>query len=130
MHCVPCTPEKTFRLVENHCLQCVESIFVNLPQSVKSGVKESQNRLSWYFFCYIFLDILVWYQAVLFLSVCFTAELSMAVPSKRMVGRPFRRGSPKYISLRESIFLISGQMGKKLLAANSTDTMFTEFLLH
>ena len=39
-------------------------------------------------------------------------------------------GSPKYISLRESIFLISGQMGKKLLAANSTDTMFAEFFLH
>ena len=50
-------------------------------------------------------------------SVCFTATLSMAAPSKRTVGRPRRRGLPKYIRLRESLFLISGEMGKKLLAA-------------
>ena len=49
MHCAPCTPEKTFCVVENRCPQCVESIFVNLPQFVKSGVKESLNRFSWYF---------------------------------------------------------------------------------
>ena len=72
----------------------------------------------------------------LFVSVrvCFTAALSMAAPSKRtvgsMVGRPRRRGSPKYIRLRESVFFISGKMGKKLLAANSTDSVFAEFLLH
>ena len=30
---------------ENRCLQCVESIFVNLPQFAKSGLKESLNRL-------------------------------------------------------------------------------------
>ena len=54
LHCAPCTPEKTFRLVENHCLQFVESIFVNLPQSVKSGVKESLNRFSWYFSLHLF----------------------------------------------------------------------------
>ena len=129
MHCAPCTPEKTFRLVENHCLQCVESIFVNLPQSVKSGVKESLNRFSWYFSLHLFGYFGVVSSRFVF-GVCFTAELSMAVSSKRMVGRPLRRGSPKYISLRESIFLISGQMEKKLLAANSTDTMFAEFLLH
>ena len=67
-------------------------------------------------------------------SVCFTAALSMAAPSKRtvgsMVGRPRRRGSPKYIRLRESAFLIPGEMGKKLLAVNSTDSVFAEFLLH
>ena len=129
MHCAPCTQEKTFRVVENRCFQCVESIFVNLPQFVKACVKESLNRFSWYFSLHL-LDILVWYRAVLFLSVCFTAELLMAVPSKRTVGRPLQRGSPKYISLCESIFLISGEMGNKLLAANSTDTMFAEFLLH
>ena len=56
----------------------------------------------------------------LFVSVrvCFTAALSMAAPSKRtvgsMVGRPRRRGSPKYIRLCESVFLIPGEMGKKL----------------
>ena len=104
MHCAPCTPEKTFRIVEDRCLQYVESIFINLPHFVKSGVRESLNRFSWYFSLYIFLDILVWYRVVWFLSVCFTAELSMAVPSKRTVGRLLGRGSPNYISLRESIF--------------------------
>ena len=64
------------------------------------------------------------------MSVCFTAVLSMATPSKRMVGRPRQRGSPRYIRRRESVFLISGEMGKKLLAANSTDGVFAEFLLH
>ena len=47
-------------------------------------------------------------------SVCFTAALSMAGPSKRtvgsMVGRPRRRGSPKYTRLRESAFLIPGEV--------------------
>ena len=62
-------------------------------------------------------------------SVCFTAVLWMAAPSKRTVGRPRQRGSPKYIRLRESLFSISGEMGKKLLAANSTDNVFAEFLL-
>ena len=54
----------------------------------------------------------------------------MAAPWKRTVGRPRRRGSPKYIFLRESVFLISGEIGKKLLALNSTDSVFAEFLLH
>ena len=67
-------------------------------------------------------------------SVCFTAALSMAAPSKRkvgsMVGRTRRRGSPKYIRLRESVFLIPGEMGKKLLAVNSTDSVYAEFPLH
>ena len=40
-----------------------------------------------------------------------------------------RRGLPKYIRLRESVSLISGEMGKKLLAANSTDSVFAEFPL-
>ena len=42
--------KKTFRVVENHCLQCVESIFVNLPQFAKSGLKESLNRFFGIFF--------------------------------------------------------------------------------
>ena len=68
MHCAPCTLEKTFRVAENHCLQCVESIFVNLPQFAKSGLKESLNRFFWYFL-YIFLDNLVRYRTFLFLWV-------------------------------------------------------------
>ena len=36
----------------------------------------------------------------------------------------------EYIRLRESgFFLISGEMGKKLLGVNSTDGVFSEFLL-
>ena len=54
----------------------------------------------------------------------------MAGPSKRTVGRPRRRGLPNYIRLREPVFFISGEMEKKLLAANSTDSLFAEFLLH
>ena len=52
----------TFRVVENRCLQFVESIFVNLPQFAKSGLKESLKRF-FGIFLYIFLDILVWYRA-------------------------------------------------------------------
>ena len=63
------------------------------------------------------------------MSVCFTAVLSKAVPSKRTVGRPHPLGTPKYIRLRGSVFLISVEMGKKLLAENSTDRVFAEFLL-
>ena len=91
MHCAPCTPEKTFHVVENHCLQWVESIFVNLPQFVKSGVKESLNRFSWYFSLHLF-----GYFGLVssrFVSEClFTAELSMAVPSKRTLEDRFDGG--------------------------------------
>ena len=54
MQCAPCTLKKTFRIVENRCLECVESMFDNLPQSAKSGLKESLNRLSWYFSLHLF----------------------------------------------------------------------------
>ena len=37
--------KKTFRVVENRCLHCVKSIFVNLPRFAKSGLKESLNGL-------------------------------------------------------------------------------------
>ena len=56
MHCAPCKPEKTFRIVEDRCLQYVESIFINLPHFVKSGVKESLKG-SLGIFLYILLDI-------------------------------------------------------------------------
>ena len=122
MHCAPCTPEITFCVVENRYLQCVESIFVNLPQFAKSGLKESLNRFFSYFLWYFGLVS----SLFVFVSVCFTVTLSMAAPSKCTVGRsrPRRRGLPKYIRLRESHFSISGEMGKKLLAANSTASVF------
>ena len=125
--------KKTFRVVENHCLQFVESIFVNLPQFAKSGLKESLNRFFWHFSLHLFGYFGLVSSLFVSVSVCFTAVLSMAAPSKHTVGRPRRRGSPKdpkYIRLRESVFLISGEIGKKPLAANSTESGFAEFLLH
>ena len=121
----PVLQKKTFRVVENRCLHCVESIFSNLPQFAKSHLKESLNRFFWYFSLHLcgYFGLI----SSLFVSVSlrFTAVLSMAVPSKRTFGRPGRQGSPKYIRLRESVFfLISGEIGKKLLAANSTDSVF------
>ena len=48
--------------------------------------------------------------------------------------RPRRRGSPKskstFVSVNPVFFLISGEMGKKLLGVNTTDSVFSEFLLH
>ena len=130
MHCAPCTQEKTFRVVENRCLQCVESILVNLPQFAKYGLKKSLNRCFWYFSLHLSGYFGLVSSLFVSVSVYFTAVLSMAAPSKRTVGRPHQRGSPKYIHLRGSVFLISGEMGKKLLAANTTDSVFAEFLLH
>ena len=126
----PVLQKKTFRVVENHCPQCVESIFVNLPQFAKSGLKESLNRFFWYFSLHLFGYFGLVSSLFVSVSVCFTATLMMQAPSKRMVGRPHRQGSPKYIHLRESAFLISGEMRKKVLAVNAIDSMFAEFLLH
>ena len=89
--------KKTFHIVENCCLQCVVSIFVNLPQFVKSGLKESLNRFFWYMSLHLFGYFGLVSSLFVSVSVCFTAGLSMAVPSKRTVGRPRRQGSPKYI---------------------------------
>ena len=122
--------KKTFRVVENRCLQYAESIFVNLPQLAKFGLKESLNRFFWYFSLHLFGYFGLVSNLFVSVSVCFTAVLSMAALSKPTVGRPRRRGSSKYIRIRESVFLISGEMGKKLLAATSTDSVFAEFLLH
>ena len=63
-----------------------------------------------------------------FLFHCSTFDGGSIKTVGSMVGRPRLRGSPKYIRLRESVFLIPGEMGKKLLAVNSTDSVFTEFL--
>ena len=105
MHGAPCTPEKkTFRVVEKRCLQCVESIFVNLAQFAKSGLKESLNRVFWYFSLHLFGYFGLVSSLFVSVSVCFTDALSMPAPSKRTVGRPRRRGSPKYIRLRASVF--------------------------
>ena len=126
----PVLQEKTFRVVENRCLHCVGLIFVNLLQFAKPGLKESLNRFFWYVSLHLFGYFGLVSSLFVSVSACFTAILSMAAPSKLTVGRPRRRGSPKYIRLRESVFLISGEMGKRLLAANSTDSVFAEFLLH
>ena len=97
--------KKNFRVVENRCLQCVESIFVNLPQFAKSGLIESLNGFFLYFSLHLFGYFGLVSSLFVSVSVYFTAVLSMEAPSKRTVGRPRRRGSPKYIRLRESVFL-------------------------
>ena len=130
MHCAPCTQENTLRVVESRCLQCVESILANLPQLAKFGLKKSLNRCFWYFSLHLSGYFGLVSSLFVSVSVCFTAVLSMVAPSKRTVGRPHQPGSPKYIRLRGSGFLISGEMGKKFLASNSTDSVFAEFLLH
>ena len=83
--------KKTLCVVENRCLQCVGSIFVNLPQFAKSGLKESLNRFFWYFSLHLFGYFGLVSSLFLSVSVCFTAVLSMAAPSKRTVERPRRR---------------------------------------
>ena len=120
----------------DHC-QPARSYLLEMPktgtvliQFAKSGLKESLNRFFWDFSLHLFGYFGLLSSLFVSVSVCFTAVLSMAAPSKRTVGRPRRRGSPKYIRLRESVFLIPGEMGKKLLAVNSTDSVFAEFLLH
>ena len=75
--------KKTFRVVENRCLQYAESIFVNLPQFAKFGLKESLNRFFWYFSLHLFGYFGLVSSLFLSVSVCFTAALSMAAPSKR-----------------------------------------------
>ena len=55
----PVLQKKTFRVVENRCLQCVESIFVNLPQFAKFGLKESLNR----FFCFCFFVLFFFFSS-------------------------------------------------------------------
>ena len=117
-------PEKTFHVVENRYLQCVESIVVNLPQFAKSGWKESLNRFFWYFSLHLFRYFALVSSLFVFVSVCCTVVLSMVAPLKCTVGSRSTLGSVN------PSFLISGEMGKKLLASNSTDSVFAEFLLH
>ena len=75
---------KTFRIGENRCLQCVESIFVNLPQFAKSGLKESLNRFFWYFSLHLFGYFGLVSSLFVSVSVCFTAVLSMAAPDRNV----------------------------------------------
>ena len=123
-------PEKTFHVVENRCLQCVESIVVNLPQFAKSGWKESLNRFFWYFSLHLFRYFALVSSLFVFVSVCCTVVLSMVAPLKCTVGRLHQRGCRSTLVSVNLSFLISGEMGKKLLASNSTDSVFAEFLLH
>ena len=63
--------KKTFRVVEKRCLQCVESIFVNLAQFAKSGLKESLNRFFWYFSLHLFGYFGLVSSLFVSVSVCF-----------------------------------------------------------
>ena len=77
----PVLKKKTFRVVENRCLQCVESILVNHPLIAKFGLKESLKQVLLVFFFTSFWIFWSSYRAF-FVSVsfCFTAILSMAAP--------------------------------------------------
>ena len=77
----------TFRVVENRCLQFVESIFVNLPQFAKSGLKESLNRFFWYFSLHLFGYFGLVSSLFVSMSVCFTAVISMAATSKEQLDK-------------------------------------------
>ena len=75
--------KQTFCVLENRCLQCVESTFANLPQFAKYGLKESLNRFFWYFSLHLFGYFGLVSSLFVSVSVCFTAVLTMATPSKR-----------------------------------------------
>ena len=64
------------------------------------------------------------------MSVCFTVVISMVVRLKRTVGRLHRRGRQSTLVSMNPSFLISGEVEKKLLASNSTDSVFAKFVLH
>ena len=121
--------QKTFRVVENCCLHCVESIFVNLPQFAKSGLKESLNRFFWYFSLHLFGYFgLIW-------AFCFCESLFHCTFNGVAIETyGWKTASTGVAEVHSSpwirFFLVSGEMGKKLFAANSTDSVFAEFLLH
>ena len=83
--------KKTFRLVENRCLHCVESIFVNLPQFAKSGLKESLNRFFWYFSLHLFGYFGLVSSLFVSVSVCFTAVLGGAIETYEVHSSPWIR---------------------------------------
>ena len=118
--------KKNISRIENRCLQCVESILVNLPQFAKFGLKKSKQVLLVFFFT----SFWIFWSGIKPFCFCECLFHCSTPPSKRTVGRPHQPGSPKYIRLRGSVFLISGEMGKKLLAANTTESVSAEFLLH
>ena len=122
--------KKTFRVVENRCLQCVESIFVNLPQFAKSCLKERLNRFFWHFSLHLF-----GYFGLSVESFCFCECLfhRSTFDGGAIETHGWKTASTGFTEVHSSPwihFLISGEMGKKLLAANSTDSVFAEFLLH
>ena len=94
----------------DHC-QPARSYLLEMPktgtvliQFAKSGLKESLNRFFWDFSLHLFGYFGLLSSLFVSVSVCFTAVLSMAAPSKRTVRRPRLWRSPKYIRLRESVF--------------------------
>ena len=96
--------KKTFRVVENRCLQCVKSIFVNLPQFAKSGLKESLNRFFWYFSLHLFGYFGLVSSLFVSVSVCFHCSSFDGGAIETYGWKPASTGSPKYIRLRESVF--------------------------
>ena len=96
--------KKTFRVVENRCLQYAESIFVNLPQFAKFGLKESLNRFFWYFSLHLFGYFGLVSSLFVSVSVCFHCSSFDRGAIETYGWKPASTGSPKYIRLRESVF--------------------------
>ena len=92
---------KTFCVVENCCLQCVESIFVTLPQLAKSGF------FFWYFSLYVFGYFGLLSSLFVSVSVCFTALLSMAAPDQNVLLKDCADGSRRSTFVSVNPFLLS-----------------------
>ena len=113
-----------------HFLRCVESILVNLPQFAKSGLKKSLNRCFWYFSLHHSGYFGLVSSLFVSVSVCFTADFRWRRHRNVQLEDRIDWSRRSTFVSGDPFFLIYGEMGKKLLAANSTDSVFAEFLQH
>ena len=120
---------KTFRVVENRCLQCVKSIFVNLPQFAKSGLKESLNRFFWYFSLHLFGYFGLVSSLFVSVSVCFHCSSFDGGAIETYGWKP---ASTEFAEVHSSPwirFLNLWRDWKEALGCkNSTDSVFAELL--
>ena len=122
--------KKTFRVVEKRCLQCVESIFVNLAQFAKSGLKKKSKQVHLVFFFTSFWIFWSGIEPFCFCECLFHWRTFDASAIETYGWTSASTGVAEVHSSPCIGFLISGEMGKKLLGVNSTDTVFAEFFLH
>ena len=106
--------KKKIRVVENRCFQCTESIFVNLPQFAKSGLNESLHRSFWYFSLRLF-----GYFGLVSSLFCFCECLFHCSTYD------WKTASTGVAEVHSSPWIrrFFGEMGKKLLAVNSKESV-------